>query len=198
MATEALSRNFSSFFGNLNPGASFEQVASSQYNTIKGLIESPQGLARELAPSCFLQGSYRHDTAIYTINDIDIVVLCQLWQPGSGGGRSYGRDEIFQVIAAPLMNDQRYRGKVYYRSSSMCIKIDLGIKVEILPVVYKAGNNNPALEPFRLYRPSSAAWEDGYARLHRAFLSVKNAQDRTGGNFIPMIKVLKHLRSIID
>ena len=66
---------------------------------------------------------------------------------------------------------------------------------EILPVVYKAGNEDPTSEPFRLYRPSSTQWEDGYARRHRALLSAKNAQNRTGGNFVPMIKVLKHLRS---
>jgi hypothetical protein len=197
MAMHHLARHFRYFFSRLNPSPSFEQVASREYNTIKGLIESRSGPAAELSPMCFLQGSYRQQTAIYTINDVDIVVLCELWQPGFAGGfgRTYGRDAIFDIIAAPLLADGRYRQKVRYGPTSMCIKVDLGIKIEILPVVYKGGNSDPQVEPFRLYRPENQQWEDGYARYHQAHLSRKNAALRTGGNFIPAIKVLKHLRS---
>jgi hypothetical protein len=49
MATNALSQHFASFFGRLNPGASFEATTSSQYNTIKDLIEDPRGLAAALS-----------------------------------------------------------------------------------------------------------------------------------------------------
>jgi hypothetical protein len=195
MANYSLSDHFASFFKNLNPSPSFESTASSQYNTIKGLIEDPAGAARDLHPICFLQGSYKQQTAIYSINDVDIVALCHLWYPSSGAGRSFGRDEIFQIIAAPLMNDLRYRAKVRFGATSMCIKVDLGIRVEILPVVFKMGNSNPAYEPFVLYRPSTRTWEDGFARYHQAYLSHKNRAERTVGNFIPSIKVLKHLRS---
>src|SRR5438045_5565451 len=115
------------------------------------------------------------------MHDIDVLVLCRLWHPSAAGGygKSYGRDEIFRIIAAPLLRDGRYSAKVRYGLSSMCIKVDLGIKVEILPVVFKAGNNDPDAEPFRLYRPATGNWEDGFARLHRAKLSAKNLQART-------------------
>ncbi len=65
MAIHYLSANFNSFFGRLNPGTSFEATASSLYNTIKGLIEDRRGLAAGLSPTCFLQSSYRQQTAIY-------------------------------------------------------------------------------------------------------------------------------------
>jgi hypothetical protein len=197
MAVQQLSRHFERFFSRLNPGASFEATASSQYNTIKELIEDARGLASLLSPRCFLQGSYRQQTAIYSINDVDIVVLCSLSQPGPpGGGPGWDRNRIFSTIAAPLLADGRYAAKVRFGPTSMCIKVDLGIKVEILPVVYKAGNNDPAAEPFRLFRPETGGWEDGYARYHQQWLSLKNRPERTGGNFIPMVKVLKHLRSL--
>ncbi len=194
MAHHALSRHFQAFFRKLNPSPTFVQQASREHQTIAGLIEDRAGPAAVLAPQCFLQGSYRQDTAIYTINDIDMVVLCQLWQPGiPGGGPSWNRDAIFRTIASQLRADGRYRDKVNYGPTSMCIKVDLGIKVEILPVVFRGGNYDPTSEPFRLCRPETAQWEDGYARLHQTHLSAKN--DRSSDNFIPMIKVLKHLRS---
>jgi len=198
MAVQSLSRHFATFFSRLNPSTTFSDTAASQHNTIRGLIENVNGPAAELAPKTFLQGSYRQQTAIYTINDVDIVVLCNLSYPGTpgpGGGKSYGRDEIFRIIAAPLLADGRYRDKVRYGPQSMCIKVALGIKVEILPVVFKKGTTDSTHEPFVLYRPHKGTWEDGYARHHQAWLSMKNNNERTGCNFIPAIKVLKHIRS---
>jgi len=120
MAFQGLSGHFVYFFSCLNPSASFEAQASSQYNTIKQLIEDRHGPAGVLVPQCFLQGSYRQATAIHGINDIDIVVLCSLWQPGSGFGVvSWNRDDIFRTIAAPLLADGRYRTKVRYGPQSM-------------------------------------------------------------------------------
>jgi hypothetical protein len=195
MAYHALSDNFAAFFTRLNPSPTFIQRAASHHATVTGLIEDRAGLARSLSPQCFLQGSYRQRTAIYTINDVDIVVLCELWHPGAGNGEgsSSSRHDIFDTIAAPLLADGRYRDKVRYSPQSMCIKVDLGIKLEILPVVYKAGTTDPRAEPFRLFRPETDQWEDGYARYHQQWLSWKNGQAHD--NFIPCIKVLKHLRS---
>lgn len=195
VAIHALTQNFNYFFRRLNPSPTFEQQAQSEHNNIRSLIENPHGPAAVLSPKCFLQGSYKQDTAIYTINDVDIVALCQLWQPSSGGIgiRFWGRDEIFATIAAPLLTDARYRDKVRYSSSSMCIKVDLGIKIEILPVVFKAENYDPTIEPFRLYRPEKLQWDDGYARFHQDLLTTKN----TSGNFKPAIKIFKHLRSML-
>lgn len=195
MAIHSYASNFQAFFGRLNPSPGFEQVAAREYGSIKMLIENRSDRAASLAPLCFLQGSYRQQTAIYTINDIDIVALCALWQPGSGTGSSWSRDQIFATIAAPLLNDYRYRDKVRYDRASTCIKVDRGIKVEILPVVYRQGNNDPNVEPFRLYRPETATWEDGYARNHQNWLTWKNGVNQTAGNFIPAVKVFKHLRS---
>src|SRR5262249_62341711 len=103
IVVKPLSKNFQFFFSRLNPGPSFEQKASSQHNTIRGLIEDRNGLAAELEPVTFLQGSYRQQTAIYNINDVDIVVLCKLWYPGSGGGGGGLQGGVrFQVILPHL------------------------------------------------------------------------------------------------
>lgn len=202
LAYHAFSANFGYFFGRLNPSPTFQAQASSEYNTIKGLIENPSGLAAALRPKCFLQGSYRQQTAIYTINDVDVVALCNLTlggppAPPQFGSPTWTRDAIFDTIAAPLLNDGRYSRKVRYSPSSMCVKVDLGIKVEILPVVYKFESYpDDSREPFVLYRPECSRWEDGYARYHQWWLSNKNSRAQVSGTFIPMIKVLKHLRSL--
>jgi hypothetical protein len=199
MATHALTENFRSFFGKLNPSIATEQTAASEYAAVKSLIEDPNGAAAVLSPTCFLQGSYRQQTAIHTLHDIDIVALCDLMQPGgassSGSGQGWNRHRIFDTVSEPLANSPRFRGKVHYTQRSMCIKIDSAMRLEILPVVYKAGTTDSAVEPFRLYRPETQTWEDGFARYHQQWLSWKNNADKTSGNLIPAIKVFKHLRS---
>ena len=186
-----LADNFAAFFSRLNPSERFTLTAAREYGTLKKVLEDHC----ELAPVCFLQGSYRENTAIHTINDVDVVALCRLWQgTGAPGGTPWDRDAIFAAVSRPLLERTRYRGKVQYGPNSMCIRVDLGIKVEILPVVYAGGTADPAREPFRLYRPASRRWEDGFARVHQARLSKKNAD--CNGNFVPAIKVMKHLRSL--
>ncbi len=199
MPVHALGKYFDYFFGKLNPASSFEQQAASEHQSIIRLIEDISGPAAKLSPKCFLQGSYRRQTAIYTINDIDIVALCHLY-PSLGltlwtNKQRWRRDELFETIAAPLRANPRYKDKVCYQSNSMCIKVDLGIKVEILPAVYGRWFSDADSEPFLLYRPEAGRWEEGYARLHQQRLSEKNAEARTGCNFIPAVKVLKHIRS---
>lgn len=191
----ALTDNFNYFFSRINPSSTFRQQASSQYNSISSLIvNSPT--TKELNIKCFLQGSYDRQTSIYTINDIDIVALCRNLCLNRKmyfmNDLSWSRDRIFDCIASPLINDGRYRDKVYFNKSSMCIKLDLGIKVEILPVIHKEQGDSDDLEPFSLYRPENGLWEDGYARYHQQYLTDKNKN--TNGNFIPAIKVFKHLR----
>ncbi|MFB8788888.1 MAG: hypothetical protein U7123_08565 [Potamolinea sp.] len=193
-----LSANFDYFFSRINPSPSFRQIASSQYTTIANLIENSP-LTKELNPKCFLQGSYDRQTSIYTINDVDIVVLCRnlflqrytMYFLNDFSREIWTRDEIFRTIAASLLNDGRYRKKVDYHTGSMCIKLNLGIKIEILPVIRKYYLDLDSQEPFCLYRPENQRWEDGYARYHQQYLTDKN---KTTGNFIPAIKAFKHLR----
>ena len=197
MAVHSLSDNFAYFFSRINPSPTWVEKASSQYNSIKGVLENATGDIAKLNPKIFLQGSYGRDTAIYAINDLDIVALCDLWYPPTqGGGNSWGRNKIFDTLAEPLFNDGRYASKVTYGPNSMCIKLDLGIKVEILPAVFKSGNKDPDIEPFYLYRPERGQWEQGVAKYHQIYLTEKNRY--TNGNFIPMVKVLKHIRSRFD
>jgi hypothetical protein len=197
MVVHALSDHFERFFTRLNPSPTFEQAAAREHTAITDLIESRRGPAGALEPTCFLQGSYRQDTAIYAINDVDIVALCQLWfPPSAGSGPPYWtRARIFDTIAASIRTSPRYADKVRYGPGSMVIHIDLPIKLEVLPVVFKAGNRNPQVEPFVLFRPERGQWEEGYAREHQRLLTLKNSALLAGGNFNPMIKVLKHLRS---
>jgi hypothetical protein len=199
MAYHYLTDNFRSFFGRLNPSDTKIAAAASEHRHVTELIEDRSGPAAELAPVCFLQGSYKQQTAIHDINDVDVVALCRLWlqsTPGLlGSGRLWSRNDIFAAVAAALHRSPRYAGKIEYGPQSMCIKVHGAIEVEVLPVMFASDNYDPDKEPFKLFRPERQVWEDGYARKHQEWLSWKNRDAQTSGNFIPAIKVFKHLRT---
>ena len=198
MAYFPLAENFNSFFGNLNPDPTALTRAAREHARVTALIENQSGPAAAISPTCFLQGSYKQQTAIHGINDVDVVALCSLWQPAppsSGSGPTWNRDQIFAIIASSIANDVRFVNKVSYNANSMCIKVYGDVKIEVLPVVYTTNNNDPGKEPFRLYRPSNGQWSDGFARYHQGFLTWKNKPEKTSGNFIPAIKVFKHIRT---
>ncbi len=201
MAQHALTDNFRYFFKRINPSPSVTTQAASEYNSIKRVLEGDPTLSSPLGAQCYLQGSYGWKTAIHDINDVDIVLFCQGLHyppvPGSvsAPGTSWDRHRIFSSVISALHSDRRYRDKLMpVNSDSMCVKLDLGIKVEILPVVRNSGNIVTDREPFYLWRPERHQWELGYATTHRSQLSAKNLT--TAGNFIPTIKVMKHLRTM--
>lgn len=195
MAYNELTEQFRGFFKCINPSPSYEKTASSEHTSIIKILEDASGPSAELAPKCFLQGSYKQDTAIHTINDVDIVALCgNLVHPGNLAGRQWSRHEIFDTLASSINADGRYRGKIQYGQNSMCVKIDLGIKIEILPAVKKADASSTDSEPFRIYDPDLKQWTDAYARNHQKLITEKNK--RVNGLLKPMIKVFKHLRDV--
>jgi len=210
MVIHSLSANFASFFGRLNPSITSEQQASSQYNALKAMLEGHASLKSQLDPVCTLQGSYRWQTATHDINDIDIVLLCRglSFPPNALAlttvpGLKWSRERIFNAIESAFRGDGRYASKlVPAKPTSLCVKLDLGIKVEILPAVRNAALQSSENEPFYLWRPTSGQWVLGYAGWHRECLSHKNRPQNlltgtgTDGNFIPMIKVVKHLRDV--
>lgn len=214
--THKLTDHFNAFFRNINPAATWVTRASSQYNSLKTLLENDPFLRSNLAVECRTQGSYDRYTAIHSINDLDMLAFCtnlhfpprQSFFGLSGPG--WTRDRIFYALEAVIANDGRYQTSlVPSNDQSMCVKLNLGIKVEILPVVPQANAFISTGEPFYLWRPSAGAWELGYGQMHQSKLSEKNAdayhsvQDNglivgigTDGNFVPAVKVIKHLCSI--
>ena len=198
MAQHVLTDNFRYFFTRINPSATITSRAASEYNSIKRVLENHPTLGSDLNAHCYVQGSYGWETAIHDINDVDVILFLEglHFPPTSAGGPGTGwdRNRIFKTVISALQGDLRYLHKLMpVKPDSMCVKVDLGIKVEILPVVRNSANVVTDREPFYLWRPERNQWELGYATTHRGYLSAKNLA--TDGNFIPMIKVVKHLRT---
>ncbi len=192
-----LTNNFAAFFKRINPSQSYERTAASAHSQITALIEDKDGPAADLRIQCFLQGSYKRDTAIHTINDVDVVALCRLSHTSAANQNT--RDQIFKIVAEAIAKNKTYQDKLQYRKRSTCIKVVLeGIKIEILPALRVKGKPYQ-YEPFYIFKPNEDETIDGYwqrtfARQHQHLCTQKNSA--TNNLFVPIIKVMKHLRFI--
>jgi len=192
-----LTKNFKHFNKRINPAPTYEKIASRTHRRITHLIEDKNGPAGDLNIKCILQGSYKRDTAIYTINDVDIVALCNLSHKSTANQKT--RNQIFNIIGKSILEDKTNKDKVKFRKRSICIKIELeSIKIDILPALKYPGKSMD-FEPFYMFKPDedeskNGVWKQGFAREHQKMITNKNKS--TEGNFVPIIKLFKHLRSI--
>ncbi len=190
-----LTDNFVAFFKRINPSETYERTAASAHSQVSALIEDKDGPAGDLRIQCFLQGSYKRDTAIHTINDVDIVALCSMSHTPVANQNT--RDQIFKMVTEAIATNRTYRDKLQCRKRSVCIKVILeGIKIEVLPALRVKGRPYE-YEPFYMFKPNEDEALDGYwqrtfARQHQHLCTQKNSA--TNGLFIPIVKVLKHLR----
>jgi len=197
MAIHKLSNNFAAFFKRLNPSPSYVEIAARTQKEIRRLIENREGPAGDLKVKTFIQGSYGRDTAIHTINDVDIVALANLSKSSSANRRT--RDQLFDMLGDSIKQSDRYAGKVKYDSDSICVKVMLSsIKIEVLPALKVQGTSYYD-EPFWMFGQikrdvaTEMTWVPAFARKHQKCMSDRNSL--VNGKLIPMVKVLKHLRS---
>jgi hypothetical protein len=193
-----LSKNFTAFFKRLNPSPTYTKNAAASHGKIVDLLEDKNGPVGKLRIKCFLQGSYKRETAIHTINDVDIVALCTAPNYSEKANRNT-RDQIFNMIVESIARNKVYKDKVYYRNKSICVKIDLqAIRLEVLPALRIKGKPHE-YEPFYMFNPNidstnGGKWQQTLPRRHQQLISQKNAA--ADGNFIPVIKVIKHLKAL--
>ncbi|KZS71502.1 hypothetical protein A4G29_20360 [Mycobacterium kansasii] len=107
----------------------------------------------------FLQGSYRNNTAIADINDVDIVALYDPWR--TPATRS-DWERLFTAIANILTNSPRVTGTVTL--GDKCVKLAGTLHADIVPAISPRPHSSP--DPITIY--SRNAWQErpNYPRTH--------------------------------
>jgi hypothetical protein len=138
----------------------------------------------------FLQGSYKNDTALADMNDVDIVAvdrrLVSRVHSGrtglSGSGTAWS--DIFGRIETKLQDSHHYRGK--WKREDKCIRVNTGIRVDIVPavVVTEAG-----ADPIALYSFAGQREKINWPRGHYEGATRKSQE--TNGTFKQQVRLFK-------
>jgi hypothetical protein len=150
--------------------------------------ESVRALLGDSAYLTFLQGSYKNDTALWDMNDVDIVAvsrdLVSIAFTGTPGGAPVAWDEIFARIERKLQADHRYQGR--WKREDKCIRLNTGTRIDIVPAVHLG---NPAADPISIYTFKAGRERLNWPRNHYDAGAAKSGQ--TNGSFKQTVRLFK-------
>jgi hypothetical protein len=137
----------------------------------------------------FLQGSYRNDTGVADINDVDIIALrtglVSTHFTGVASTNSVPWTRIFADLQAALESAAQYRGKT--QQGDKCIKVLTSINADVVPGV-RIGTADA--DPVAVFSRREASERKNYPRQHYRIGVDKNYA--TNGAFKPSVRLFKH------
>lgn len=162
-------------------------------DTLSEAIKAHQSVRDLLGDTDYLtllQGSYKNDTALWDINDVDIVAISRGLLSSYFNGTKPAPDsgvpwtEIFRRIEQKLQADARYQGR--WTRADKCIRLNAGMKVDIVPAV-RIGEATS--DPIAIYSFRECRERKNWPRGH--FESGASKSGRTNGAFKQTVRLFK-------
>ncbi len=166
--------------------------ADSTVARAKSIHESVRALLGDSDYATLLQGSYKNDTALWDMNDVDLVAVSRGVVSGSfgrsmTGGASVSWEETFARIERRLQSDARYAGK--WQRKDKCIQLNTGVTIDIVPAVYVA---SPESDPVAIYSFRERRERQNWPRNHYEAGATKSRS--TSGAFKQTVRLFKAWR----
>jgi hypothetical protein len=150
--------------------------------------QSVRDLLSDSDYATLLQGSYKNDTALWDMNDVDIVAvsknLVSTHFTGNPVTNGVPWTDIFTRIEQKLQADTRYQGK--WTREDKCIRLNTGVKIDIVPAV-RIGEANT--DPIAIYSFRASGERKNWPRGHYDAAAAKSG--RTSGAFKQTVRTFK-------
>lgn len=161
----------------------------------KSLHENVRAVLGDLDYATLLQGSYKNDTSLWDMNDVDLVAVSRGLMSGSfgrvaPGGATVSWDEIFAQIERKLQADARYADK--WERKDKCIQLNTGVKIDIVPAVHVT---SPESDPVAIYSRREGVERRNWPRNHYEAGAEKSR--RTNGAFKQTVRLFKAWRRAV-
>ena len=162
--------------------------APSTVTAVKSLHENIRSILGS-EYNTFLQGSYKNDTGVADINDVDIVAVrlgtrSTHFNPGMRNDSPITWTQIFQEVRNALEGTYEYRGKTI--PGDKCIKVNTTFKADVVPAVQISADGS---DPISIFSFREGTERKNFPRIHYQNNVDKNA--RTGGLYKPTVRMFK-------
>lgn len=138
----------------------------------------------------FLQGSYKNDTAIRDINDVDIVAVRRTVVSTVFSTERYSTivpwEDLFGRIERALNATTRFRGKV--TRGDKCVKVEETWSADVIPAVRIRPTADE--DPIAVFSFRESKERQNWPRVH--YNNGVAKQKATDGRFKPMVRMLKN------
>ncbi|MFD4192865.1 nucleotidyltransferase family protein [Amycolatopsis thermoflava] len=158
------------------------QTRTSAVKNLHENIRSALNIWADNKFDTFLQGSYRNNTAIADINDVDIVALYDPWQSPVAAS---DWEKIFQRIAYILRETTLVSGAVSI--GDKCIKFEGELKADIVPAV--SIKPYSSTDPIMVFSRKEGRERENFPRQHYSNGVAK--QDRSNDCYKATVRLFK-------
>jgi hypothetical protein len=139
------------------PTPTTTDAAVSLHNNIRDTLGSEY--------ETFLQGSYKNDTGVVDINDVDIVALRKQTTSthftGTIADYPITWESIFREVQNRLESSYHYRGKT--ERSDKCITVNTNFKADVVPAIYISSDG---ADPISIYSFRDLSERKNFPRVH--------------------------------
>jgi Second Messenger Oligonucleotide or Dinucleotide Synthetase domain len=182
MAT--LNALFDQFLRNIEPDEDTVQDAINAHKPVRAwLAGHPTFTAVHV--DTFLAGSYRRQTSVAPIKDVDIVVVCAMREYDPGNPR-----KLLEKLEKALDDNKDYKRKTAARRRSIQIELPR-ITMDIVPTVAPHGVDAPLLIPDRDVTRWFLTNPKGHIEWTQRLNADTKASETDRGRFVPLAKMAR-------
>ncbi len=179
---------FKKFLTNIEPSVDAKALAQDAHNPLRKYLETESDL-KDIVRETFLYGSYKRQTAIGTIKDVDIVIIFDLDIDDTYKSPTKIIKELKKALkgfygTAEYLEYQRRSIRVDRPLPNSNSKLTL----DVIPAVRVPRNTTQLYVPDR----EQNTWILSNPEAHIKFTSELNSEGSSGGQFVPLVKIIKH------
>ena len=176
-----LNSQFDEFRKNIEPPMAYKKIAAKADDPVREHLESHDSFA-EHHKSTYLYGSYRRQTSILNIKDVDIVVVTNFKKT----------DDPLEVLQTLRDSLEELYEKTDVADQRRSIRIDrplpdnpkAKVTLDVIPAIIRNSQTNSLWVPDR----DKKEWVASHPQGHISYTSELNAKS---GMFVPLAKMMK-------
>jgi hypothetical protein len=184
MAT--LNSLFDEFLTNIEPDEKTTADAIKEHEEVRKWLAGHTDF-KKIHVETFLAGSYRRNTSVTPIKDVDVVVICSM--------DSYGPNPrpLLDRLHRALADNKRYKPKATPRRRS--IQIELArVDLDVVPTVAPKGVDAPLLIPDRDVKEWFSTNPKGHIEWTQKLNAATKQSEADRGRFVPLVKMARWWR----
>lgn len=175
---------FDKFLSNIEPDTAAKEYAQEAHTRVTDFLEEDEEF-RNHHIDTFLYGSYKRQTAIGDIKDVDIIVLTN-FDP------TLSPDKALQILKASLIRCYKDSDNLEYQTRSIKVSdplpgTKLALTLDVIPAIPLGGEDDPILVPDRELKQ----WVRSHPKGHLANTSRLNAMHYSKERYVPLVKIMK-------
>lgn len=179
---------FDVFLGNINPNKKAVEYAIDAHEPVRECLEKHDEF-KQYVEGSFLYGSYRRNTALRDIKDVDIIILTNFdiddEENTPRGVLRKLKDALARCYEDP--ENPKYQRRSIRIDDPLPANEEVQMTLDIIPAVVVTNKDEPLLVPDRVVQE----WIQTHPKGHLKYSTRLNSDAYGKGRFVPLVKMMK-------